>query len=231
MRILAIDTTGGLCSCALVEDGGATAACSRAMRIGHAEHLFPQIEATLGKAGRAPSDLDAIAVATGPGSFSGIRIGVAAARGLALALDIPALGAGVLEAVAEEAAGSDGAAILVANEAPRDRLYLQLFCSGPSQGVAPACEPLLGDPDCDLAKGLAEGTRVAGSGALRIEGRGIVRLPGSGLPDLRILARIASSRRGESPPSPLYVRPPDVRPQTPRRRTLRSSRGPRDGAL
>ncbi len=221
MRILAFDTTGARCACALVEDGEPVAARGKAMRIGHAEHLFPQIEAVLTEANRVPVDLDAIAVATGPGSFSGIRIGVAAARGLALSLGIPAIGVGVLEALAEEAAGEDSAAVLVANAAPRDQLYLQLFHAGSSAGIQPAGDPILGDPDCPIATGLASGTRIAGDAASRITGDGLIRLPGDGLPDPATLARIAMRRPDATPPAPLYVRPPDIQQPSARKGSFR----------
>lgn len=187
------------------------------MRVGHAECLFPQIEAALVEARCTPDDLDAIAVATGPGSFSGIRIGVAAARGLALALGVPAIGVGVLQALAEETAGKDSAAVLVANSAPRGQLYLQLFHTDPSVGVQPASDPVLGDPGCPMARGLEAGTKVAGDAASRIKGEGLVCLPGNGLPNPATLARIALRHPSATPPAPLYVRPPDIQQPSARR--------------
>lgn len=220
MRVLAFDTTGGRCACALVENGKTVAVRIEAMRIGHAERLFPQIEDVLAEADCGPRDLDAIAVTTGPGSFSGIRIGIAAARGLALALDISARGVGVLDALAEEAADSQPATVLVANTAPREQLYLQLFQVDPETGAKPASAPVLDSLDCILVQRLEDGSRVAGDAASRVPGEKLVRLPDNGLPNPATLARIAMRLPDSMPPSPLYVRPPDIQPPSTRRRTF-----------
>ncbi|MEM9784150.1 MAG: tRNA (adenosine(37)-N6)-threonylcarbamoyltransferase complex dimerization subunit type 1 TsaB [Pseudomonadota bacterium] len=98
--ILGIDTSAGRCGVALVSDGMVLAELSEVMERGHAERLFPLIEAVLQQAGAAVQDLKRIAVCTGPGSFTGLRIGVAAARGLALGRGVPAIGITRFEAVA-----------------------------------------------------------------------------------------------------------------------------------
>ena len=87
--ILAIDTSAGQCAVATADDPVVLAEAREAMERGHAERLFPMIEAALAL---YPLPLTLIAVCTGPGSFTGLRIGVAAARGLALGHGIPAVG-------------------------------------------------------------------------------------------------------------------------------------------
>ncbi|MEO9830291.1 MAG: tRNA (adenosine(37)-N6)-threonylcarbamoyltransferase complex dimerization subunit type 1 TsaB, partial [Nitratireductor sp.] len=107
MKVLAIDTAAELCA-ACVFDAGASRELGRSVREigkGHAEALIPVMAGALAAAGCDYSDLGAIAVAAGPGSFTGVRIGVAAARGLALALDIPATGVTTLAALAHDARG------------------------------------------------------------------------------------------------------------------------------
>lgn len=89
---LAIDTSQACCQCALIDADGTSYAMSEARARGHAEYLMDQIDALLDNAQREYDDLDRIIVASGPGSFTGLRVGLAAARGLAVALDIPCLG-------------------------------------------------------------------------------------------------------------------------------------------
>lgn len=98
MLILAFDLTAGRCAAAVVRDGAPLAEAAEDMARGHADRLFPLIDAALDGAGAALADLDAIAVCTGPGNFTGARAGVAAARGLALSLGVPAVGVDRFEA-------------------------------------------------------------------------------------------------------------------------------------
>jgi tRNA threonylcarbamoyladenosine biosynthesis protein TsaB len=94
MRVLAIDTALGACSAALLDTKRAavTAHESLAMQRGHAEVLMPLVKRVMEHAGLAFADLDRIAVTTGPGSFTGLRVGIAAARGLGLAAAKPVVG-------------------------------------------------------------------------------------------------------------------------------------------
>ncbi|MDH3667239.1 MAG: tRNA (adenosine(37)-N6)-threonylcarbamoyltransferase complex dimerization subunit type 1 TsaB [Paracoccaceae bacterium] len=103
--ILAIDTSAAQCAVALL-GGGVLVQRRAAMERGHAEHLFPMIEDALAEAGAVYGDLTRIAVCTGPGSFTGVRIGVAAARGLAIGCAIPVVGITRFEALAVEAEGA-----------------------------------------------------------------------------------------------------------------------------
>ena len=105
MRVLAIDTALAACSAAVLdtEHGGIVAAESLPMARGHAEALMPLVARVMDQAGMAFSDLDRVVVTTGPGSFTGLRVGIAAARGIALAVDKPAVGLSTLFAYAAPA--------------------------------------------------------------------------------------------------------------------------------
>ena len=116
--ILGFDTSGPAVSCALMVSGAVLIARNEDMAKGQAERLLPLLEEVLAEAGVSWHALDAIAVGTGPGNFTGIRISVAAARGLALSLGVPAVGVSMLEALAF---GTD-APVLAWLEARRDRL-------------------------------------------------------------------------------------------------------------
>ena len=103
--ILAIDTSAAQCAVAIVDDDR-VAVRRVGMARGHAETLFPLIEEVLAELGASYDDLDRIAVCTGPGSFTGLRVGISAARGLALGCGIPAIGVTRFEAVAAGIGGS-----------------------------------------------------------------------------------------------------------------------------
>ena len=99
MRLLALDTATAACSVALWRDGAVLARRFEAMLRGQSEALMPMVGAVLAEAGCGFKDLDAIAVTVGPGAFTGLRIGLAAARGMALAAELPLIGVTTLEAV------------------------------------------------------------------------------------------------------------------------------------
>lgn len=196
--ILGIDTSGSRCAVAVL-DGGRVLRHLRDMERGHAEALFPMIEAALGEAGAGYAALSRIGVCTGPGSFTGIRVGVAAARGLALGLGIPAIGIGRLEALATEAAPGRHAIALVAG--PQGVVYAQdIDANG-----RPEASPRLVNPEFR-----APADRVViGHGGL---------LP-KALPDPAVIARLAAAREPGPPPAPLYLRgagaaPPREAPPT-----------------
>lgn len=102
--ILAIDTSAGQCAVALL-DGARWEVRAEPMTRGHAEALFPMIDAVLAAMGAKHSDLGRVAVCTGPGSFTGLRVGIAAARGLALGCGIPSVGVTRFEALATARGG------------------------------------------------------------------------------------------------------------------------------
>ncbi|WP_444870364.1 tRNA (adenosine(37)-N6)-threonylcarbamoyltransferase complex dimerization subunit type 1 TsaB [Rhodobacter capsulatus] len=101
--VLGFDTSAAHCAAALVRGGTVLATRAEDMAKGQAERLMPLLEELLAEAGLGWHDLDALGVGTGPGNFTGVRISVAAARGLALGLGIPAVGVSVFEALAQDA--------------------------------------------------------------------------------------------------------------------------------
>jgi tRNA threonylcarbamoyl adenosine modification protein YeaZ len=152
---------------------------------GQAERLLPMLEEMLAEAGVGWADLDGLAVCTGPGNFTGLRVGVAAARGLALALDIPAVGVTRFEALADRPGP-----VVVEIEDGRRR-FAQRFQDGAALG-----------PPAD-----AEGPRMPG--ALRL-GPDATRAAPEVL--ARIAARLLGTA---PPPAPLYLRPADAAPAGP----------------
>ncbi|MGH7098829.1 MAG: tRNA (adenosine(37)-N6)-threonylcarbamoyltransferase complex dimerization subunit type 1 TsaB, partial [Stellaceae bacterium] len=126
--VLALDVAG-LASSVAVATGETLLAAERIDSAhGQAEHLMPLIEQAMRRAGLAAADLDLIAATIGPGSFTGLRAGLAAARGIALALDLPLFGITGFAAVAADlAVTGGGAALLVALESRRADLYVQVF--------------------------------------------------------------------------------------------------------
>lgn len=126
MRILALETSAKACSAAVTEDGRLVASAFQCTGLTHSRTLMPMVESMLKNAGLTMAEMDAIAVANGPGSFTGIRIGVAAAKGLAFAAEIPVIGVSTLEAMALNAAGLDGL-IVCAMDARRQQIYNAVF--------------------------------------------------------------------------------------------------------
>ncbi len=223
MAILAIDTSLTACSAALLPQG-ADSPIQRfePMTRGHAEAIFPMIEAVMAEAGYGYGDLEKLAVTVGPGSFTGVRAGVAAVRGLALAAKRPAVGVGTLEVMVRGASRLLPPALrkggfAVVHDARRDEVYFQQF---DADGAAAAGPQVLryGDAlarlphDVDLVVGsgaeiLAEEARRQGR-MLRAELAGL--LPEAG--DLAMGARDMAAPG--HPPAPLYLRAPDAKPQT-----------------
>lgn len=171
---------------------------------GQAEALFPALEDALAKGGADWGDLDAIGVGIGPGNFTGIRISVAAARGLALSLEIPAIGVSILEAAAY---GQDSP-VLATRDAPRGQAYVQGFDMD-----TPLGPDLMAIDEVDT--GLMEpGLVCVGTAAEAVAARiGAPAVPATFAPASAI-ARIAATRWREDtpPPAPLYLKPADAAP-------------------
>jgi len=205
MRLLALDTSAAHCAAAVFEGEALTASETQAMARGQAEHLVPQAEAVLGRAGVGWHDLDALAVGIGPGNFTGIRIAVSAVRGLSLALGIPAIGVSTFEAMAFGRSGP----VLVCLDARRERFYLQGF------GAA-ALEPMLWDPDAASRLDLPAGTRVVGSKATHVAAMlGLDTAEPADHPDIEAFGRAARDLGpGGAPPAPLYLRRADAAPSS-----------------
>ena len=126
MKILALETSAKSVSCAVVEDGAPLASAYQCTGLTHSRTLLPMVDAMLKNADLTLEDIDAIAIAAGPGSFTGLRIGIAAVKGLAWAADKPCLGVSTLEAMAQNIAHIDGL-IVGAMDARRSQVYNAVF--------------------------------------------------------------------------------------------------------
>ena len=167
--ILAIDAAGSACAAAIAAGDRVLAIRHMAMLHGQAEALLPMVDRVVREAGLAASAIELIAVTTGPGSFTGIRAGIAAARGIALATGRPLIGITSFEAAAEAVAGNAlaGRSLLVALESRRADLYVQVF----DPARHPRSEPAASLPETLPAVVAAAGARhavaVAGDAAAR----------------------------------------------------------------
>jgi tRNA threonylcarbamoyl adenosine modification protein YeaZ len=215
MRLLAIDTAFEACSVGVVD--GPPILVSEVIGRGHAERLFGMIESAMEDAGLVFAELDRIAVTVGPGSFTGLRVGIAAARGLALVIGCPAVGIGTLSVHAERARALVGAKpVLTVLDARRDELYGQSF--GP--GGDPLTEPQVGDAASFAARWMP-GVVLAGSGADLVAGAigGTVEIAHrESAPDIAAMVRLElRAPPSSAAPRPLYLRPPDAKPQADKR--------------
>ena len=131
MRILGFDTATSACSAAVWEDGRIAARRFEPMSRGQSERLMPMVREVLSEAGADFPDLDLLAVTTGPGAFTGLRIGLAAARGMALAGDLACFGGTTLDAVAAGASETERQKenVLVVLDSKRAEVYAQAFRS------------------------------------------------------------------------------------------------------
>src|SRR5438309_9242630 len=166
MRILAIDTALEACAAGVVEmPDRVVAQESIAMTRGHAEALMPLIARLMDLTGMAFSDLDRIAVTTGPGSFTGLRVGISAARGIALAAGKPAVGLSTLAGFAAPLiADDDSMQVVAAIDARHEQVYLQVFGSGGRTVVAPRVASVR-----DAARAAMTGpARIVGSAASKL---------------------------------------------------------------
>jgi tRNA threonylcarbamoyladenosine biosynthesis protein TsaB len=212
MRILAFDCAGAQCAAALTADGKTMAARSVVAERGHAQLLIPLLSELLDEAGLAFGDIDRFAVTTGPGSFTGIRVALAAAHGLALGTGKPIVGVTVFEALAA-ATRTIPTRLLAAIDSRRAELFVQLF--------DPAGKPLAG-PAMLPPEAIPE---WAGPGELTLTGdaaelvaphlAGMIDNPPESWAaqvDPAIVARLAEGRPVGPPPAPFYLRAPDAVP-------------------
>ena len=221
MNIIALDTSMGACSAAVLRPGGAAQVLfsrQEMMARGHAEALLPMVAEVLAEAGLPAGEIDLIAATTGPGSFTGVRIAIAAARGLALVTGAKLFGTDSLTVMARVALAENlaGEPFAVAADARRGMIYFGLY-----EEAARRLEgPLLLTPD-DAANRLPATLQFAvGSGAALLaeaaSRHGIqiaARLPEL-QPSAQALAGIAAASGATSPAlRPLYLRPPDAKPQ------------------
>lgn len=208
-KVLAFDCSGASCAVAVLIGDRPVAQCFTAMERGQAEALLPMIEAALHEAEIAAAQLDLLVVTIGPGSFTGLRIGLAAARGLALATGIPAIGVPSFDAIVVPD-GSDMPTI-IALDSKRDELFLQ------RRDRTDARLPALVPPQ-DWAAVVPPGPcRLAGDGAERLASAltraDVTVVPGHGRPDPVLLARLGAARWRagmRTGLAPLYLRAPDT---------------------
>ncbi len=225
MNVLAFDTCFGAVSVAVGwQDAHGQLLLREAYEersTGHAERLLPMIAEVMDGAGLAFAAIDRIAVTLGPGTFTGVRVGISAARALALALGKPVVGITSLAAMAHRARGVAGRAaqgrqLIVAVDARRGSLYVQSFVAGGRH----VSEALLLTPE-EAARGIGrQGALIVGSGASAVAaavrergGEAQACLPGL-QPHARTLAEIASGLAPIAPVKPLYLRAPDAKPSS-----------------
>lgn len=220
MIVLAIDTGGAACSVALLRHDVVLARDVRPMARGHSEALTPQIAGALADAGLGFSDIGLIGVTTGPGAFTGLRIGLAAAGGLGLATGAPIVGISSFDAVAAAAPDGPGP-LLVVIDSKREELFAQAYRPDGGREGDPVCLA----PDA-IDRGAPSGrVRLAGDGAagflekLARPGR-YETVSKSDVIDPAVVARLAladAARALADPPPPDYLRPPDAVPAKPAR--------------
>ncbi len=222
MNILAFDTSMSGCAAAVLADGrvlarGEVSAAQEQGGRGQSEALMPLLARVMEQAALDWRQLDLVAVTVGPGSFTGLRIGLAAARGFALALGVRIAGVSTPEALAAGVPAGErgGRPIIVAIDSKRADLFVQRF----DAGLRPAGPIAAMAPDKAAAE-TREAPLLVGDAAARL----LPLLPGAILsaaparPDPVALAHLALRLIGEGralPPEPLYLRPADVTPPTP----------------
>jgi len=229
MQVLAFDSATSACSAAVWRDGDIVAHRFESMQRGHAEHLMGMVRTVLAESGIGFRDLDLLAVTNGPGGFTGLRIGLAAARGMAFAGGLPCIGVSTLEAVAGGVTQSEreDARVLVVIDSKRGDIYAQVF-SGAS-GLAPVSDAMAVSPE-NLAGLLNAGktTQNSSGGRVVVAGdateKAVAALCDAGIdaisgtappgPDARTVAAMAAARWSQGAPveplRPLYLRPPDA---------------------
>ena len=206
--ILALDTCLTACSAAVLDGETVRAARSEAMPRGHQERLAPLVRELMIDAGVGFPELTRIGVTVGPGSFTGLRVGLAFAKGLSSALSIPCVGVGALEALAY---GQPGFVVAVI-DARREQVYVQMFADGAALMAPDALTAQ--DAMARLAELYAGGpATLIGSGApLLAPILPTARVLTPEGPDPVAVARLA--QRGSAPthpPRPLYLRAPDAK--------------------
>lgn len=233
MIVLGIDTATTACSAALWADGVIVAHRFEQMERGQAERLNPMIGEVMDEAAMRFQELGAVAVTTGPGAFTGLRIGLAAARAIGLAVAAPVIGITTFDALARAVPDAEraGRSLVVAVNGKRRDVFFQVFGpDGAALGPGAALDPVM------AAGGLPEGRLlIAGDGAAQLRaglegcdeaGNGPeARIRFSSAlapPDAVQLAQIGAERcldgggAPPEPPRPLYIRPPDARLPHPR---------------
>jgi tRNA threonylcarbamoyl adenosine modification protein YeaZ len=220
VRILAIDTALGLCSACVFDSDTDTAIAGESIEMvrGHAEALMPLIERVINQVEGGFGSLDRVAVSVGPGSFTGLRVGLAAGRAIGLATEIPVIGVNTLSAYAAPYLGIESVDhIATVIDARHEHVYIQMIRNDGRLALPPQITPIV---DVVAAIGSAK-IRIVGSAAsllvaaMREHGHHPDAEPDLSGPDIAWIARLGAIANPEhAPPSPLYLRPPDATPQT-----------------
>ena len=224
-RILAFDTSGPHCAAALLINGRIVQSFFEDMARGQAERLMPMLEEMLHAEGAVWEELDAIAVGVGPGNFTGIRISVSLARGLALALGIPAIGVSAFEIARGPASRRGAEHQIVTLNGVRETVFLQQFRMG-----HPVDEPFMLGPGRNNWLDIELPAPPVGTELIGPFAENLMLAFGGGAQDIypfksahidwprasSVLARIAAEKLASgseiAPPAPLYVRPADAAP-------------------
>lgn len=201
-KILALDCAHETCSAAVTQGSSVIASETVAMERGQAEALIPMVQAVMKRANVDFSDLSCIAVSTGPGSFTGVRVGLAAADGLAMAANLPETGVSLLEAVAFSADFSGKLCVVL--ETKRDDFYAQLF-----DNKQPVSEPFVAE---GAYFNTLQGFTFAGNGVRRLtEETGDKPALDTPMPDAAVLGKMAATKTpARATPAPLYLREAEV---------------------
>ncbi|WP_019222219.1 tRNA (adenosine(37)-N6)-threonylcarbamoyltransferase complex dimerization subunit type 1 TsaB [Bartonella rattaustraliani] len=219
MLILAIDTASIYCTVALIDHKTVIARISECLNKGHAEKLIGHIAQITNQAKITLHQVERIAVNIGPGSFTGVRVGVSTARALALALEIPAVGVSALEALAVQTTNVDTTpAISVVMQAGRDMFYHQNF----NKDLLPLGAPGLKTIE-NVIDDLPQPTRLTGPAAdivalhmknNQINKRIVQDQTLYEAADIVSYASLAANKKPQDPPRPLYLRNADAKQQT-----------------
>jgi tRNA threonylcarbamoyladenosine biosynthesis protein TsaB len=215
LRVLAIDAALDQCAVALWDHASETVLAEHTfMQRGHAEALMPMIETVMAHAHCDYRAIDRLVVTTGPGSFTGIRIGISAARGLALALTVPVLGVSTLAAYAAPYfLATQPQPVAVVLDAKNDLAYLQEFDATRQPLAAPSALGI-----SDVARALRQKALIlAGTAAERVYvsakvlGKEVHLAPTSAGPLISMIAKLGAwSDPATSPARPLYIRMPST---------------------
>lgn len=208
MIVLALDTCLDACSLAVLDGATVRAQASHPMGRGHQEAIAPLAQTVMAQAGLTFSQLERIGVTIGPGSFTGLRVGLAFGKGLGAALAIPVVGVGTLAALAEPLGPGLVFAVI---DARRGQVYLQAFSDG---------RPLMAPDALEVATAAARVAELSGGRDAVLAGSGAVLLADL-MPAARVVeapacdpaavARLAAAQTNPAPPRPLYLRAPDAR--------------------
>jgi tRNA threonylcarbamoyladenosine biosynthesis protein TsaB len=216
MRVLGIDTSTRRASVALWENGTVIARTTAEQPMQHAERMISLVDAAIGMAGWPKSSLDLVACGVGPGSFTGVRVGIATAKGIAFGLSRPLVGVGSLEAMAR-ALRSDAEVIVPLVDAKKGEVFLAAYDAA-GAGLLDPMHLASARVAATLAKFAAKRAVVLGEIAACIDTGTIKahRDPSTDLPDAAAVAMVGAERMATLGPcnlhalEPAYVRPPDI---------------------